>query len=335
MPIRPRNRSMLAKIVGHSCLRPDLSRSRFLGGSTNCWGGWCRPLDELDMEGRPWIPNSGWPINRAELQPYYRRTHDLLKLGPFEYGEEYWADELSSESVSFFPLKGNRLHNVVCQLSPPARFGQLYGGALRRAFNINVYLHANVTELDTDNAGNSITAVKVGCLDGGRFEVAPRIVVLCAGGIENARLLLASNRIKRSGIGNEHDVVGRYFMDHPTARMGKIYLADQNRYRRLYDNSLAHTRRRVNLPHLNIAAHVAPSQEIQREASLPNSRTYLVAQYFQSMSTSYKILKQIKQTLGDRQKFGVPLSEAIDEIKSGLPALLREAPQLALATLDK
>ena len=79
---------------------------------------------------------------------------------------------------------------------------------------------------------------------------------------------------------------------------------------------------------------LAPSQEVQREESLPNSRTYLVAQYFQSMSTSYKVLKQIKQTLGDRQKFGVPLSEVIGEIKSALPVLLRQAPQLALAILD-
>src|SRR5688572_12088295 len=35
--------------------RLDESRSRYLGGSTNCWGGWCRPLDDIDFEARPWI----------------------------------------------------------------------------------------------------------------------------------------------------------------------------------------------------------------------------------------------------------------------------------------
>ena len=107
-----------------------------------------------------------------------------------------------------------------------------------------------------------------------------------------------------------------------------------NRYRTLYDNSLAHRRRRIKLAHLDIAAHVAPSPAAQREALLPNSRTYLVAQYFQSMSKAYKALKQIRQTLGNRQKFGVPLSEGIKEIIDAFPVLLRQAPQLALSILD-
>src|SRR4051794_20755575 len=45
----------------------DVCRLRFLGGSTNHWGGRCRPLDELDFEARPWVPLSGWPFGRAEL----------------------------------------------------------------------------------------------------------------------------------------------------------------------------------------------------------------------------------------------------------------------------
>ena len=335
MSADPATQSLYAgEIVGLPCIRPDISRSRFFGGSTNCWGGWCRPLDTLDMEERPWIPNSGWPIKRDELQPYYRRSHELLQLGPFEYSERYWNAQLRNDPVNFLPLKGDKLLNVVCQLSPPARFGQLYGETLKATSNIDIYLHANVTEIDTDHAGSSVAAIKVANLDGGRFVVAPKIVALCAGGIENARLLLVSNRARQGGIGNEHDVVGRYFMDHPTTRMGKVRLADGNRYRTLYDNSLALRRRSIKLAHPNIAAHLAPSQEVQREASLPNSRTYFVAEYYKSMSTSYTALKQIRQTLGNRQKFGVPLSEAVKEIKDALPTLLRQAPQLALSILD-
>jgi choline dehydrogenase-like flavoprotein len=322
------------EVVGHPCVRPDLSRSRFFGGSTNCWGGWCRPLDELDMEVRSWVPDSGWPISRHELQPYYRRTHELLKLGPFEYTEKHWGPKLANDSVEFFPIKNGPLENRICQLSPPVRFGEFYGPTLKAANNIEVFLHANATEIDTDHTGRSVAAIKVASLDGTRFTVVPRFVVLCAGGIENARLLLVSNRVRQTGIGNERDVVGRYFMDHPTTLMGKVRLVDQKRHRRLYDNSLAHTRRRVNLRDLNIAAHLAPEAKFQRENSLPNSRTYLVAQYFQSLSESYKALRQIKQTLGDREKFGVPLHAAIRDIKGALPTLLREAPQLILAILD-
>ena len=329
----PATQSLYAgEVVGIPSHRPDISRSRFLGGSTNCWGGWCRPLDELDMENRPWIPNSGWPIDRRELHPYYGKTHELLKLGAFEYGERYWAAELAKDSVGFLPLSSKRLHNIICQLSPPARFGELYGSALKAASNVSLYLHANVTKLETDCTGNSVEAIKVASLDGARFIIVPKFVVLCAGGIENARLLLVSNSVRQAGIGNEHDVVGRYFMDHPSTRMTKVRLANQNRHRVLYDNSLA--LRRMSTRPLNIAAHLAPSESAQREALLPNSRTYLVAQYFQSMSKSYSALKQIRQTLGNRRKFGVPLSEVIKEVKNGLPFLLRQAPQLALAVLD-
>ena len=39
--------------------------------------------------------------------------------------------------------------------------------------------------------------------------------VLALGGVENARVLLASRSQQREGVANGHDVVGRYFMEHP------------------------------------------------------------------------------------------------------------------------
>ena len=48
-------------------------RSRYFGGSSNCWGGWCRPFDAIDFEKRDWVPYSGWPFSRNDLDPYYER----------------------------------------------------------------------------------------------------------------------------------------------------------------------------------------------------------------------------------------------------------------------
>ena len=50
--------------TGIPYLKLSASRMRYLGGSTNHWGGWCRPLDEIDFEARDWLPHSGWPFGR-------------------------------------------------------------------------------------------------------------------------------------------------------------------------------------------------------------------------------------------------------------------------------
>jgi choline dehydrogenase-like flavoprotein len=49
--------------------------------------------------------------------------------------------------------------------------------------------------------------------------------VFAAGGIENARLLLAANDGR--GLGNEHDLVGRYFAERLTFHAGHVVLSDK------------------------------------------------------------------------------------------------------------
>ena len=60
-------------------------------------------------------------------------------------------------------------------------------------------------------------------LDGKPRDVRARHYVLACGAIENARLLLVSNDVEAQGIGNRHDQVGRYFMEHPTGRIGRVH----------------------------------------------------------------------------------------------------------------
>src|SRR5262245_42720321 len=43
------------------------SRLRFFGGTTNHWGGWCLPYDEVDFEQRDGFPYHGWPFQKAHL----------------------------------------------------------------------------------------------------------------------------------------------------------------------------------------------------------------------------------------------------------------------------
>jgi choline dehydrogenase-like flavoprotein len=53
-----------------------------------------------------------------------------------------------------------------------------------------------------------------------------RIFILATGGIEVPRLLLASNQVHAAGLGNEHDLVGRFFLEHPILQIGMVVLAD-------------------------------------------------------------------------------------------------------------
>ena len=82
--------------------------------------------------------------------------------------------------------------------------------------------------------GNSVDRLEVKTTTGRRFFVRPRVTVLACGGIENARLLLASNKKRNRGIGNEFDQVGRYYMDHPKGWFGTIRVFDG--VRRLRDD---------------------------------------------------------------------------------------------------
>jgi len=192
---------------------PDVSRLRFFGGSTNHWAGWCRPLEPEDFKPADPSDPRAWPFSRADLEPYYRAAQSICQLGPFDYDD--LTPWLKASGMVALGLDPRRLKTALFQVSPPTRFGTTYRGALESSANVTVCLHANVLEVRADAASARVLGVHATSLDGPPFDVAARIVVLAAGGLENPRILLLSNRVQAAGLGNGHDMVGRYFMDHP------------------------------------------------------------------------------------------------------------------------
>ena len=196
----------------------EASRLRFLGGSSNHWGGWCRPLDAIDFEARPWLAHSGWPITKSALAPYYERAQSLVEAGPFIYDDQArWTSALGAPialgdggvRTTYFQFSKQR-DNVL-----PTHFGERYADDLKKVGNLSVMLHANVTRLRLTPDARSINRMDVATLSGKRFVVKPKCTVLATGGVETPRLLLASNDVMPNGIGNAHDLVGRFFADHP------------------------------------------------------------------------------------------------------------------------
>jgi hypothetical protein len=187
-------------------------RSRVLGGTTAQWAGMCATLDEDDFAKRDWIPDSGWPIDRDELIPYYRQAQLGCDIGHYDYDGRALARRLNYEPI---PLDPSLLETVVVQMSAPTRFGAKYRQELNRASDLRLYLGVNLVDMVLNESANHLTSLRCATFSGRKFEVRARRFVLALGGIENPRMLLASNRQNPAGVANSSDAVGRYFLENP------------------------------------------------------------------------------------------------------------------------
>jgi choline dehydrogenase-like flavoprotein len=193
------------------------SRVRCFGGSGNAWGGKCAPLDPVDFEARDWVPHSGWPMSREALQRFYDRASALLGLPSFSSAPDAMfgsADPLLARRSSALAIRP-RSYSACTGLSPDGSFAS-YKKAAADHPRIKVYLHANVTHIRMNADGRRVHALQVSELDGRKHTARARLYVLATGGIENVRLLLASNDVHHDGIGNHSDWLGRAFQGHTT-----------------------------------------------------------------------------------------------------------------------
>ena len=205
--------------TGLKYLSLDGSRIRSLGGSTYHWGGWCRPLDETDFEKRDWLPFSGWPFPRKELDPYLPRAQKLSEAGTWLYDDagKHVSDDLlpiAEGGVYTSWYQDSKTQNDIV----PTNFGTRYRNDLTAAKNITVHYHANVTAIRLSADTTHVEKLDLVTLTGKKAGVRAKYVVLAAGALENARLMLASNDVAKQGVGNQNDLVGRFFADHPIPR---------------------------------------------------------------------------------------------------------------------
>lgn len=203
------------EIVGRQYTPLDRDRLRYLGGSTNHWSGSCRPFEPIDLE--------GWPFGVEVLNPYYRRAQDICQLGTDGFDPGEWKTGVARPIQ---PAGSSSVRSGVFVYSPPTRFGSVYRDDLRAARNVTVYLNANAVRINTNETASTVTSVEIACLRGPRFSVRARQYLLAAGGIENARLLLNADHTQKTGLGNQNDLVGRYFMDHANVTGAATILAD-------------------------------------------------------------------------------------------------------------
>jgi choline dehydrogenase-like flavoprotein len=200
-----------SEVVGYPHSGIHSGRARVFGGTTTLWAGQALPLDELDFRPRPWVADSGWPFSRMELEPYYRRAEGVMGLGRLDYGLSRWPPlpQLASD--------GSKFRTATSQFSPQPNFAIAYGAQLKQADNVKAVFHANALRIHAHRNGSRVEMVEIGSLAGQRGFVRAKHFVVCCGAIETARLLLVSDNVHRNGLGNEFDLVGRYFQDHVQA----------------------------------------------------------------------------------------------------------------------
>ena len=249
-------------------------RNRMVGGSTHTWVGKCAAFDEIDFDARQWVPDSGWPLQQRDLADVLGRAANLLNLGPNIYDKALYT-RLKTPPADI-DLNDNLLRTFFWQFShkpkssEPLRFSEL--AAKLSTDNIDILTHATVIRIGLCESGRKVETLHVKSLSGVDAVIRAPVIVLCGGGIENARMLLASTNVATQGIGNDHDCVGRYLADHPRtviARFGKETLQDVAEHFGFY--GLSHNRR----THFYLRG-LALSPRLQTREGLLNCATYPV-----------------------------------------------------------
>jgi choline dehydrogenase-like flavoprotein len=211
--VDPDSQAMLqAEVVGPLPFDASASRLRCWGGSSNHWGGFCRPLDAADFRSKVDGVDTAWPIDRSDLDPFLARAEAILEL-PAATPDRAW---------------GERLMHTAMRYSPPVNFAIKYRPILSQSVRTVVVLNACV--VDVQERGGSIVALQACGPDGVRHRVRARRIVLCAGGIENSRLLLWANARNGGRVVNEPRTLGRYWCEHPHFTLGEAWLDDASAF---------------------------------------------------------------------------------------------------------
>ncbi len=230
----------------------SIAVARRLGGTSNLWAGRCVPFDPIDFKARRHIPGVTWPIELADLEPYYSRACEYLSGGQTKFLDR--IDGLSVPEDEFSYERLERYSNC-----PAIQIGQ--GVALKQSSLIDIRLNSTLVETNLDPQGNvrSIVAARP---DGERFEIPVNTLVFACGGLETTRQLLVLQSRHDHLFGGAQGPLGRYYMGHVTGEIADITFTDdllEKAFDFYVDDDGTYVRRRF-----------VPSDDMQISHELPN-----------------------------------------------------------------
>jgi choline dehydrogenase-like flavoprotein len=181
-----------------------------------------------------------WPLEYAELAPFYDRVEPLLHIAgapsdvpslPAGKFRDRWslgpeweavAHELSTRGRDLVAMPYAYGSETILTRSATAfnAYTRLIKPILRQG-GLSVRFDTRAESLEWSNTERKVVAVH--CRDarsGARLRVPCRAVVLAAGAVNSAQILLESTSPEfPEGLGNRHGVLGRYLHDHPLAKI--------------------------------------------------------------------------------------------------------------------
>jgi hypothetical protein len=207
------------------------SRMRQFGGSSNCWGSGCGILEDQDFIYRDWVSNSGWPIGFDDIKEYYKEASNFLKL----------PDITEQRNNSHDVLVG--FDNPSLYYTPIGNFKDEFGESLKKSKKIKIFLSANFKSFSESEPGVVNKLELIGLNQSSIIKCDAKIFVLACGGIENSRILLNTRNSPSNAIGNDNDLVGRFFCDHPITpvasviapNLGRLESLDRSQYVKSYE----------------------------------------------------------------------------------------------------
>lgn len=168
---------------------------RAMGGTSAVWAGWCGALSERNFR--------KWPITRSDLDPFYKSAAGYLRrTEPF-----LTFSSAIAQGLTYRPMSTEEPLRLVQE-------PELYDALP----SVDIALGTTLSELHVKEGRREVEAISIYSLGGSVKRVDLRqgqSVVLAAGGIGNAQILLSSQPENGPAVGNENDQVGRYLMEHP------------------------------------------------------------------------------------------------------------------------
>jgi len=322
--------------VGVPYYELDQARTRGFGGTSHHWccelggtdlGVRLMGLDAIDFERREWVPGSGWPFGKEELDPYYRKAHEFCEIGPYAYTVGEWKERLPAGDVPLM-AGSEAVETRIFQFANKVLWYRKYREILEKAPNIRVYLNATVLNVKPNGARSAVSHLEASTMEGKRLRFEAKRYVLAGGGLETPRLMLLSNDVQTGGIGNEHDNVGRYFMEHPHIWTGYIIPAERSLLDRI---QLYHVHTVDGTP---IMGKFSLRPEIQRRERLLNFTTSIHPAYRQQTPEGvWEFKRGVSRML--RGDFG---AAARRDVRCGLghmPNLLRHGVRKVRRGVDR